>query len=114
MKKIAILLSKNYKLLSVAAILDVFETVNKFHLASNKEAPFDIKILVSEDQLLKNEEAFGYKLNAISTDERMDLILMPAFTTDDMKQTLQENLVCIPHIIKQYDDGASLGTFCTG
>lgn len=114
MKKIAILLSKNYKLLSVAAILDVFETVNKFHLASNKEAPFDIKILVSEDQLLKNEEAFGYKLNAISTDERMDLILMPAFTTDDMKQTLQENLVCIPHIIKQYNDGASLGTFCTG
>ena len=114
MKKIAILLSKNYKLLSVAAILDVFETVNKFHLANNKEAPFDIKILVSEDQLLKNEEAFGYKLNAISTDERMDLILMPAFTTDDMKQTLQENLVCIPHIIKQYNDGASLGTFCTG
>lgn len=114
MKKIAILLSKNYKLLSVAAILDVFETVNKFHLASNKEAPFDIKILVSEDQLLKNEEAFGYKLNAISTTEVMDLILMPAFTTDDMKQTLQENLVCIPHIIKQYNDGASLGTFCTG
>ena len=114
MKKIAILLSKNYKLLSVAAILDVFETVNKFHLASNKEAPFDIKILVSEDQLLKNEEAFGYKLNAISTAEVMDLILMPAFTTDDMKQTLQENLVCIPHIIKQYNDGASLGTFCTG
>lgn len=114
MKKIAILLSKNYKLLSVAAILDVFETVNKFHIASNKEAPFDIKILVSEDELSKNNEAFGYKLNAISTDEIMDLILMPAFTTDDMKQTLQENLVCIPHIIKQYNQGASLGTFCTG
>ena len=114
MKKIAILLSKNYKLLSVAAILDVFETVNKFLIASNKEAPFDIRILISEDELSKNNEAFGYKLNAISTAEVMDLILMPAFTTDDMQQTLNENLVCIPHIIKQYNQGASLGTFCTG
>lgn len=114
MKKIAILLSKNYKLLSVAAILDVFETVNKLHSSSNLDVPFDICVLANDDYIANNNDAFGYQLVSISTTEVMDLILMPAFTTDDMQQTLKENSVCIPHIIKQYNQGASLATFCTG
>ncbi|TKC06557.1 helix-turn-helix domain-containing protein [Pedobacter polaris] len=114
MKKIAVLLSKNYKLLSVAAILEVFETVNKFHLANNEEKPFLIKLLASPEEAAKNNEAFGYPLLAINTPEVMDLILLPAFTTENMPQTIQTNSACIPHLIKQYNQGASIGTFCTG
>lgn len=114
MKKIAILLSKNYRLLSVAAILDVLDTVNKFHLASGLSKPFDISILTADDSLSKNNETFGYQLKPIDTSEVLDLILIPAFITENMPQTLQDNAGCIPHIIKQYNQGASVGTFCTG
>lgn len=114
MKKIAVLLSKNYKLLSVAAILDVFDTVNKFYANSNAAQFFDIKLLVAEDEISKYQEIFGYQTVGIQTDEIMDLILIPAFTTDNMPQTIQTNAPCIPHLIKQYNNGASIGTFCTG
>lgn len=114
MKKIGILLSKNYKLLSVAAILDVFETVNKFYQESEQDLPFQIHMLASKQTTLTLKEAFNYQLLAVDEVELMDLILIPAFTTDNMPQTLMDNTVCIPHIIKQYQQGASLATFCTG
>jgi len=114
MKKIAVLLSKNYKLLSVAAILDVFDTVNKFYANSNAAQFFNIKLLVAEDDISKYQEIFGYQTVGIQTDEIMDLILIPAFTTDNMPQTIQTNAPCIPHLIEQYNNGASIGTFCTG
>ena len=114
MKKIAILLSKNYKLLSVAAILEIFETVNKFHAEANQDQPFEMRLLSSAEEIDKNDIFFGYQIAAVSTAEVMDLILIPAFTTEDMQETLQKNSTCIPHIIKQYNQGASIGTFCTG
>lgn len=114
MKKIAILLSKNYKLLSVAAILDVFETVNKHYRMTKKDEPFHINILATEDFTHQNKEAFGYQLQAISNADQMDLMLIPAFTTDDMQQTILENASCIPNLIKQYQMGAGVATFCTG
>lgn len=114
MKKIAILLSKNYKLLSVAAILDVFETVNKNYRFNKLPEPFDIKFLAVEDFAAQQNEAFGYQLQELSKAEQMDLLLIPAFTTDDMQQTIKENVPCIPNIVKQYQQGAGIATFCTG
>ena len=114
MKRIAILLSKNYKLLSVAAILDVFETVNKNYRTDKLPEPFEIKILAGENSAEQQNEAFGYQLQELSKAEKMDLILIPAFTTDDMQQTLTENIHCIPNIVKQYQQGAGIATFCTG
>lgn len=114
MKKIAILLSKNYKLLSVAAILDVFETVNKNYRFNKLQEPFDIKFLAVEASAAQQNEAFGYQLQELSKAEQMDLLLIPAFTTDDMQQTIKENVPCIPNIVKQYQQGAGIATFCTG
>ncbi|RZJ80066.1 MAG: helix-turn-helix domain-containing protein [Flavobacterium sp.] len=114
MKKIAILLSKNYKLLSVAAILDVFETVNRSYRTTKLAEPFDIRFIANADFVEQQNEAFGYKLETVSTAEQMDLILIPAFTTDDMQQTIKDNAPCIPNIIKQYQQGAAIATFCTG
>ncbi|MES2447534.1 MAG: helix-turn-helix domain-containing protein [Bacteroidota bacterium] len=114
MRKIAILLSKNYKLLSVAAILDVFETVNKTYRTTKLPEPFSISLMANEDFLLQQIEAFGYQIQSISKAEQMDLMLIPAFTTDNMQQTVKENAACIPNIIKQYQQGAGIATFCTG
>lgn len=114
MRQIGVLLSKNYKLLSIAAILEVFETVNKLDVADGLPKPFHINILTSEETLATQKEAFGYTLQNINEAQTMEIILIPAFTSDNMAETLQANYACIPPLIKQYNDGACIGTFCTG
>lgn len=114
MRQIGVLLSKSYKLLSIAAILEVFETVNKFYEADGLPLPFHINILTSEETLATQQEAFGYALQSIKEAETMEIILIPAFTSDNMAETLQANYACIPHLIRQYNAGACVGTFCTG
>jgi transcriptional regulator GlxA family with amidase domain len=109
-KKVAILLTNDYKLLSVAAMLEVFETVNKFHIKEQKDPPFEIKVIAST----KLKEIFGYPLTPVDAEEKVDLLLIPAFTTDNMSQSLQKNAIYIPHLVKQYHMGARIGTVCTG
>jgi len=114
MKKIGVLLSKDYKLLSVAAVLEVFETVNKFSAANKDSVPFDIHLLASEETIVQTKEALGYQLTALKDAPIMQIILIPAFTSDNMQASLMANQKCIPHLIAQYQRGASLGSFCTG
>lgn len=114
MKKVGVFLSNNYKLLSVAAILEVFETVNMFQRQAKQAEPFQLFILATEEIYNKQKEAFGYQTHLISEVEQLDLILLPAFTTENMPATLHANYPCLPHIIKQYNQGACVGTFCTG
>ena len=112
MIKIAILIPEKYKLLSIAAILEVFETANKFQSVSNLEVPFDISLMT----LSNYTDAFfkSYKSAKIDNQENFELILIPSFTTDDMKNTLELNQAFIPWLIKQYHSGAEIATFCTG
>lgn len=114
MKKIGVLLSKDYKLLSVAAVLEVFETVNKFSAASEQAVPFEIYLLASEETVAQTKEALSYQLTALNDAPLMQIILIPAFTSDNMQASLFANQKCIPHLIAQYQKGACLGSFCTG
>lgn len=114
MKQIGVLLTKNYKLLSIAAILEVFETVNAFDKGNLRDSSFEIKVLAGEEVFAKQEEAFGYPLQLLKDSPVMDIILIPAFTSNDMALTLKENYSCISHLIDQYNKGACIGTFCTG
>ena len=114
MIEIGLLLTKNYKLLSVAAILDVFETVNKFYTDVNQPACFNINLLSTSADIELNKEAFGYQKQNLQAVDKIDLVLIPAFTTTDMMQTLQQNQVFIPWLHQQYHAGADIATFCTG
>lgn len=112
MIKIAILIPEQYKLLSVAAILEVFETANKFQVNQNLGEAFDISLLTLNNRI----DGFfkSYKSSGINNKEYYELILIPSFTTDDMKSTIALNHVFIPWLINQYNCGAELATFCTG
>jgi len=114
MKKIGVLLTKNYKLLSIAAILEVFEAVNKFHSDEQQENPFKIYLLGADIISTSPKEVFGYPLKSIQDPELVDLILIPAFTSTNMPQTLLENRMYIPYLLNQFQQGASIGTVCTG
>jgi transcriptional regulator GlxA family with amidase domain len=114
MKQIGVLLTKNYKLLSLAAILEVFETVNKLNKAAKEEHAFQIYLLANEVEKGAPKEMFDYPLTILKDAPLMDIILIPAFTSDHIQEALKENSPCIPHLISQYQRGACIGTFCTG
>lgn len=114
MKQIGVLLPKNYKLLSVAAILEVFETVNHYHQLASGENSFEIHILAGENDSALKDHPFGYVLQSLKDAPLMDMVLIPAFTSANMKETLAHNRPMVPHLVDQYRRGASIGTFCTG
>ena len=111
-KKTALIVPHYYKLLSIAAILEVFETANK--LSNGPEKPFEIMVFQSAEQI-EEKFLFGYEVNSIEdSDKLLDLILIPAFTTDDMSEMIAKNKNFIPWLQKQHQAGAELASFCTG
>jgi transcriptional regulator GlxA family with amidase domain len=110
--KIGLIIPHDYKLLSIAAILEVFETANRLHTESEK--PFEIRVFQSTEQI-NETNLFGYEVNSIETSNKiLDLILIPAFTTDNMNEMITKNKKFIPWLQKQHQSGAELASFCTG
>lgn len=106
--KLGIILSKGHRLLSVAAITDVFETANSF-----TDTPyFDVSLLYLDGQ--KAEGYNGYYQEAFNPDKDYDLLLIPAFRNDGIVDAMTENKAWIPLLQKQYEKGCAIGSFCTG
>ncbi|CAN5502896.1 helix-turn-helix domain-containing protein [soil metagenome] len=115
MTQIGILLGKDYKLLSVAAILDVFDTVNKLYKEDGSPPPFDIVLMQLPDKARQTGNSnFGFHVQSIQSALSPGLVLIPSFTTNDIKQTIQKNRAFIPWLKMQYANGARVGSFCTG
>ena len=106
-----LLITKQNRLLSIAAILDVFETVNKFYTSNGQENPFNITLLNTRDD---EYSLMGYQSECIDDTAPKDLILIPAFNTDNIQEAIYENREFLPWIINEYKQGAEIATFCTG
>jgi len=112
MNKIGVLIPEQYKLLSVAAILEVLETANKFQADDINKKLFDITLIMLDncvDGFFK-----AYHNENINKDIKYDLILIPSFTTDNIRNTVSLNKLFIPWLIKQYNAKTEIATFCTG
>jgi len=115
MKQLGILIAHQYRLLSVAVILDVFETVNKFYIARGEEPAFNISMFHLSDAPSNVSESFqGYQPKHIQHAPKLDLVLIPSFNTEDMKQTIQSNREYIPFLRRQYELGAEIASICSG
>jgi transcriptional regulator GlxA family with amidase domain len=115
MKSIALLLPRDYRLFSVAAILDVFSTVNSFYRRSRKEAFFDIRIITNSDTVRQyGGKLFGCPIRSYRSGYRADLVLIPGLHTEDLTKTIEENVVLIPWLKRQFASGADMASFCTG
>lgn len=115
MLKIGILLPHDYRLLSVAAILDVLEAANKIYSASEKAMPFDIGLYQITDESTNFNGSFhGYQVRSIADEKFIELILIPAFNTENMRQTIMKNYAYLPWLNRQFQRGAEIGSFCTG
>lgn len=111
MKKLGILLTKEHRLLSVAAIQDVFETVNMFYVEAGEAPFFDIHLLY-----VGNKPAIyaDYKLQPLTSETIYDLLLIPAFKNNQVHDGIAQNMAFIPWLSKQYTSGAAVASFCTG
>lgn len=114
MTQVALLLTNRYRLLSVAAILDVFDTVNNHYQSKGEEPLFDLKILYAENSANEIPSFNQHKPQPLKSAGSPDLILIPAFATPDIGTAIQENLDFIPWLCKQHQKGVELASFCTG
>jgi len=117
MVHLGILLTRKYRLLSVAAILDVFETVNRFYTEQGQDPAFCIKVLCTSSLKQAGLKDFaGYQPQLIQDQPRQDLIFIPAFNTEsgDLQQTISENHEYIPWLKQQFVAGAEIASYCTG
>lgn len=109
--KLGILLTKDHRLLSVAALLDVLETANKFYTEEGKNQPFEIDLI----QLQGHETSYpGHTSKYVSKDADYDLLLIPAFKNDKLSDSLKNNMPWVPWLQSQYTEGAAIASFCTG
>jgi transcriptional regulator GlxA family with amidase domain len=115
MIQLGILLTNRYRLLSVAAILDVFESVNRFYVNDGKDPAFNIS-LFSADEIDKDKavEFNHYQIQPAYTAVKQDLIFIPAFGSADIGLAIYENQKYIPWLQQQFKTGAELACVCTG
>lgn len=116
MINLGLLLSNQYRLLSVAAILDVFETVNSIYLDEGKQPPFQISLFYSGDPEHNERAAFfpGYQPVQIEHACIQDIVLIPSFVNENISSALADNHPAIAWLKQQYEGGAELACFCTG
>jgi transcriptional regulator GlxA family with amidase domain len=113
MTKLGILLTRQYRLLSVAAILDVFESVNALYRKVDENSPFSITML-SPDKDESGSTFSSYAIVPARQAEELDLIMIPAFATENLRVAIQDNAEIIPWLKEQFAKGTQIATFCTG
>lgn len=111
MMQTGVLLPQNFRLLSIAAILDVFDTVNGFYKKDGHEAPFNISLITHGDA---DYSFSGHPSVPLQETGQLGLILIPSFASTDIKDCINTNNGYIPWLNKQYAGGAEIATFCTG
>lgn len=112
--KLSIILPSKYRLLSLAAIVDVFETANRFLRETGQSALFQITFVREEKGRNLLEDMSHIQHASLTDSQQYDLIFIPAFGPGDMNQALQENRRFIPWLHRQYAQGATLASNCTG
>lgn len=116
MIKLGLLLTNQYRLLSVAAILDVFENVNRFYREQDQPEPFMISLFYEPGKKQPQRQTFfnGHEQQVLQDAPAQDLLLIPAFMNENIKLAIKENYVVIGWLNKQYHLGAEIASFCTG
>ena len=96
----------------MAAILDVFQTVNTHYRELNGDPFFDITLVCLEDDLPSAPVLDQYKPVLMQDAPIADLVLIPAFQSDNVN--IRENMAFIPYLQEQQRLGAEIASFCTG
>lgn len=110
--QLGILLTKDHRLLSVAALLDVLETANRFYEEEGETSPFTINLIHLEGHEITSYP--GHTPKVVNRDVDYDLLLIPAFKSEMLADALKANIPWVPWLQQQYKEGAAIASFCTG
>jgi len=115
MIQLSILLTQHYRLLSLVAIIDVFETVNRFFTEESKEKAFEISLIgmTGQPDLPDNFKKYSYS-TFTEIQEKQDILFIPAFGSENMEQTIASNGCFMSFIVRQHTLGAAIVSLCTG
>lgn len=108
--EITLLLTQHHRPLSVAAILDFFESVNSFYKQDSGSEFFNIQLACAEGGGGFDNKA-ALPLSSIAS---TDLVLIPAFKNGDLPSFLQANHSIISWLQQQFQNEAEIASFCTG
>lgn len=115
MVQTGILITTQFRLLSIAAILDVLDTVNKLYSTEGHPVPFDITLLYTETSKQHIKDSFfGHHAQLLQEAPPLDLVLIPSFTTENVQDAILENACFLPWLQQQHKQGAEIASFCTG
>ncbi|MXN91035.1 helix-turn-helix domain-containing protein [Flavobacterium sp. Sd200] len=109
---VGILLLKDHRLLSAAALLDVFETANRFYEEDGDPKPFAIDLLYQSGH--DAPDFNGHTPKAANDTVDYELILIPSFKHDGIADAVKDNMPWVPWLKKQHAKGAAIASFCTG
>ena len=112
MIQVGIIIPHEYRLLSIAAILDVFEAVNK--VQKEKGLPVQYHITLFSLPEGRPVSFHGYETKSIHEDVKPELILIPSFSTENIQLAVQKSAAFIPWLVKQYQAGAEIASLCSG
>jgi len=110
--QIGVVLLKGHRLLSAAALIDVFESANRFYEEAGDTQPFTIKLLYLSGH--ETPAYDGYTPMVIDGATCYDLLLIPSFKNNNISESLQENGPWLPWLTAQHSAGAAIASFCTG
>ena len=112
--QLAIILTSKYRLLSLAAIVDVFETANRLLREDGKPDQYQITFVGTTATKALPDDISHIPYGSITNGQYYDLIFVPAFGSVDLAQTVTENSCFFPWLHEQYARGATLASNCTG
>jgi transcriptional regulator GlxA family with amidase domain len=110
MIKLALLLTHKHRLISIAAILDVFDTVNNMQ----QQPVFSIQLVVPDDEEQVLPSYARYTSVGLAEAVTPNIVLIPAFVAESLPEALATNRAFVPWIQSQYENGAEIASFCTG
>jgi transcriptional regulator GlxA family with amidase domain len=113
--KLSLLLTHKHRLISIAAILDVFDTVNHFYAMQEQPPFFDIELVLPDGEpLVPLQNYKHYPVVHMSDAINPDIVLIPAFISSDIPPILEANFGFVPWIQRQYQNRSEIASFCTG
>lgn len=114
MKHLNVLLTSHYRPISIAAILDVFQTVNAYYEETAGTPFFHINLVSADGTPFKGPYSDVYQPVTLQEAGQADLVLVPAFMSGNIAVYTHDNNIFIPWLQQQFKQGAELASFCTG
>lgn len=112
--QLAILLTHQHRILSIAATVDVFQTLNRYFNEEGQKPFFQIHFVTDSGDDAQNLPYDHYQKVSVRENKYFDLILVPAFKPGAIPQLLKENASFQTWLWNQYTKGAEIASFCTG